>query len=57
MLAANVIRPSNSPFASPILLVKKKDGSDRLCVVADKYPLPLISDQVNRFRGVNTSLS
>jgi len=60
MLAANVIRPSNSPFASPILLVKKKDGSDRLCIdyrelnantVADKYPLPLISDQVNRLRG------
>jgi len=62
MLAANVIRPSNSPFASPIWLVKKKDGSDRLCTdyrelnantVADKYPLPLISDQVNRLRGGN----
>jgi len=60
MLAANVICPSNSPFASPILLVKKKDGSDRLCIdyrelnsnsVADKYPLPLISDKVNRLRG------
>ena len=32
LLRANIIRPSNSPFASPILLVKKKDGSDRLCV-------------------------
>jgi len=60
LLAANVIRPSNSPFASPNLLVKKKDGSDRLCIdyrelrantVADKYPFPLISDQVNRLRG------
>ena len=53
LLRANIIRPSNSPFASPILLVKKKDGSDRLCVdfralnkntVADRYPLSLIAD-------------
>ena len=53
LLRANIIRPSNSPFASPILLVKKKDGSDRLGVdfralnkntVADRYPLSLIAD-------------
>lgn len=44
-------------FASPILLVKKKDGSDRLCVdyralnritVRDRYPLPLIEDHIDR---------
>jgi len=43
-----------------MLLVKKKDGSDRLCIdfcelnaskESDKYPLPLISDQIDRLRG------
>jgi len=43
-----------------MLLVKKKFGSDRLCIdfrelnantVSDKYPLPLISDQIDRLRG------
>lgn len=60
LLANGVIRPSCSPFASPMLLVKMKNGDDRLCVdyrelnantIADKYPLPLISDQINRLRG------
>lgn len=59
-LKCNIIRPSCSPYASPILLVKKKNGSDRLCVdyrelnsntVADKYPLTLIQDQISRLRG------
>jgi hypothetical protein len=53
LIRAKIIRSSNSPFASPMLLVKKKDGSDRLCVdfrelnkntVVDRYPLPLIGD-------------
>lgn len=60
LLAAKVIRPSSSPFASPILLVKKKDGTDRMCVdyrelnantVPDRFPLPLISDQIDRLHG------
>ncbi|XP_074115209.1 uncharacterized protein LOC141537903 [Cotesia typhae] len=66
LLEANVIHPSNSPFASPILLVKKKDGSDRLCVdyrelnkntIADKFPLPLILDQIPRLRKAKFYIS
>lgn len=52
-----IVRDSCSPYASPILLVKKKDGTDRLCVdyrelnsniVRDQYPLPLIQDQIDK---------
>ena len=32
MLGLGIIRESNSPFASPIVIVKKKDESDRICV-------------------------
>lgn len=62
LLDANIIRPSCSPFASPALLVKKQDGSDRMVIdyrelnnntVSDRYPLPLISDQIARLNGAN----
>ena len=52
-LNISFIWPSNSPFGAPVLFVKKKDGSLRLCIDfqklntitrKDKYPLPLISD-------------
>lgn len=54
------IQPSKSPMASPVFFIKKKDGS--LCLVQDyralnamtiknKYPLPLISELVNKLRG------
>ena len=52
-LRSGFIRPSNSPCGAPVLFVKKKDGSLRLCVDyrglnkitrKDRYPLPLISD-------------
>ncbi|GBP44073.1 Retrovirus-related Pol polyprotein from transposon 17.6 [Eumeta japonica] len=57
LLDKGIIRRSNSEYASPIILVKKHDGSDRLCVdfralnrvtVKDRYPLPLIEDQIDR---------
>lgn len=56
----NIIRDSNSPFASPILLVRKKDGSDRMCVdyrelnsntVRDHFPLPIIDDHISKLSG------
>ena len=52
-LRSGFIRPSTSPAGAPILFVKKKDGTLRLCVdyrgliritKKDRYPLPLISD-------------
>lgn len=52
-LVEGIVVPSNSNFASPVVLAKKKDGSYRLCVdyrklntriVKDRYPLPIIED-------------
>lgn len=54
-----VIQPSNSDFASPIVLAKKKNGSYRLCVdyrrlnkkiIKERFPLPLIEDQLDKLR-------
>lgn len=51
---------SSSEYASPLLGVKKKTGEERLCVdyralnaitKKDKYPLPLIEDQLDRLQG------
>ncbi|KAA3472910.1 reverse transcriptase [Gossypium australe] len=53
MLQARIIRDNNSSFASPIVMVKKKDGSQRLCVdyrqlnqhtIKDKFPIPIIEE-------------
>ena len=53
MLDKDVIRPTNNPWASSVILVPKKDGSKRFCVdyrklnavtKKDVYPLPRIDD-------------
>ncbi|GAA5971619.1 hypothetical protein JCM3765_001266 [Sporobolomyces pararoseus] len=59
-LKSGFIRPSQSPVGAPILFVKKKDGSLRLCVdyrglnsvtIKNKYPLPLINETLDRLIG------
>jgi hypothetical protein len=59
-LSKGFIRASQSPGGAPILFVKKKDGSLRLCVdyrglnritIKNRYPLPLISETLDRLRG------
>jgi len=56
-LGEGIIEPCSSEYASPVVIVRKKDGSSRLCVdyrklngvmVKDKYPLPVIEDQIDR---------
>ena len=60
MLAKDVIQRSSSPWASPIVLVGKKDGSVRFCVDyrkvngitrKDAYPLPRVDDTLDTLAG------
>jgi hypothetical protein len=58
LLHAKMIQPSVSPYSSLVILVKKKDGTWRLCVVyrnahtiKNKYPIPIIEDLLDELFG------
>ncbi|GJJ72451.1 hypothetical protein EMPS_04808 [Entomortierella parvispora] len=60
LLAAGFIKPSTSPYGAPVLFVRKKDGTLRMCVDyrglnkitrKNRHPLPRIDELLDRFRG------
>ena len=62
LLEKRFVRPSVSPWGAPVLLVKKKDGSMRLCIdyrqlnkvtIKNKYPLPRIDDLMDQLVGAS----
>ena len=57
MQGSGVIQPSHSPWASPVVLVRKRDGTHRFCVdyrevnsvtKQDKFPLPRVDDLLDQ---------
>ncbi|GJR00728.1 putative reverse transcriptase domain-containing protein [Tanacetum coccineum] len=60
LLEKGFIRPSSSPWGAPVLFVKKKDGTFRMCIdyrelnkltVKNRYPLPRIDDLFDQLQG------
>ena len=60
LLDQGVIKPSHSPYASPIVLARKKDGSLRMCIdyrrlnaktCRDSFPLPRIEEALDSLKG------
>jgi hypothetical protein len=60
LLNHGFIRPSKSPYGAPVLFVKKKDGTIRMCIdyrmlnkitIKNKYPLPRVDELIDRLQG------